>query len=112
QNAWMNVAERLRMEASRGDTAASRRLVQAALREQWKPYVVQLERRRRALTALGRESDAATGAQRLAVESDMTRLTDRILESYQGLVDVVLALGRGGVAVAEQRAYLTRGLHD
>jgi small conductance mechanosensitive channel len=113
QNGWMDVAERLRGEVSqRGDTAASRRFVVATLREQWKPYVTQLERRRRALTALGRDSDAASGAQRLAVESDMTRLTDRILESYQGLVDVVLALERGGVALPEQRAYLTRGLRD
>jgi small conductance mechanosensitive channel len=109
----MDVAERLRGEASqRGDTAASRRFVVATMREQWKPYVSQLERRRRALTALGRESDAASGADRLAIESDMTRLTDRILESYQGLVDVVLALERGGVALSEPRAYLTRGLRD
>jgi len=113
QDGWMDVAERLRDETSqRGDTAASRRFVGAALREQWKPYVSQLERRRRALAALGRESDAASGAQRLAVESDMTRLTDRILESYAGLVDVVLGLERGGVALSEQRAYLTRGLRD
>jgi len=113
QDGWMDVAERLREEVSQhGDTAVSRRLAQGTLREQWKPYVTQLERRRRALTALGRESDAATGAQRLTVESDMTRLTDRILESYQGLVEVVLALERGGIAVSEQRAYLTRGLRD
>jgi small conductance mechanosensitive channel len=113
QNGWMDVAERLRDEATqRGDTAVARRLVAATLREQWKPYVAQLERRRRALTALGRQSDAATGAQQLAIESDMTSLTDRILESYQGLVDVVLALERGGVALPEPRAYLTRGLRD
>jgi len=113
QNGWMDVAERLRDEATQqGDTAAARRFVAATLRAQWKPYVAQLERRRRALTALGRQSDAATGAQQLAIESDMTSLTDRILESYQGLVDVVLALERGGVPLSEPRAYLTRGLRD
>jgi len=111
ESAWMSVAERLRdVAAERGDTAADRRLAAAALREQWKSYMTQLERRRRQLAGLGRESDAATGAQRLSIESDMTRLSDRILESYQGLVGVVLALERAGIDLSEQRAYLARGL--
>jgi small conductance mechanosensitive channel len=113
ENAWMTVAERLReVEPERGDTAAARRLVQAMLRDQWKPYMSQLERRRNELTRLGRASDAATGVQRLSIESDMTRLSDRILESYQGFVGVVLALERAGIDVSQQRAYLTRGLRD
>ena len=110
---WLAAAERLRDVATdHGDTAAARRLVQSALRDQWKGYMNQLERRRRQLAALGRQSDASIGVQKLTVESDMTRLSDRILESYQGLVGLVLTLDRAGIDVSEQRAYLTRGLHD
>jgi small conductance mechanosensitive channel len=113
ESAWMNVADRLRDVASaHGDTAAARRLVQSVLRDQWKAYMTQLERRRGELTELGRESDAATGVQRLTIESDMTRLSDRILESYQGFVSLVLALEHVGIDASEQRTYLTRGLRD
>jgi small conductance mechanosensitive channel len=112
QSSLMAVAERLRSESSRADTATSRRLVESMMREQWPAYRVQLERLRRALVALGRKSDAATGVERLAIESDMTRLSERILESYQGFVDELLAFERGGVDITPQRAYLTQGLRD
>ena len=110
QRSLMDVAEQL--HAAPAGEGAARRDVVAMLREQWPSYVAQLERRRRALSALGRESDAATGVQRLAIESDMTRLSDRILESYRALVDEVLAFDREGVDIAEQRTYLTQGLRD
>ena len=113
ESAWMTVSEKLRDVATEhGDTAAARRLVQSVLRDQWKAYMNQLERRRSELTTLGRASDAATGVQRLTIESDLSRLSDRILESYQGFVGLVLALERVGIDVSEQRAYLTRGLRD
>jgi small conductance mechanosensitive channel len=113
QRGFVAVAEKLRTGPSdEAERSAARRAAADLLREQWKPYVVQLERRRAALTALGRESDAATGARLLSIESDMTRLSDRILESYQGLVDALLALEREGVDITEQRAYLTLGLRD
>ena len=113
QRRWMAVAEELRTGPAPGpERDAVLRFVNATLREQWPSYVAQLERRRRALVTLGRESDAATGVQRLTIESDMTRLSDRILESYRALVDEVLALEGEGVNVAEPRAYLTQGLRD
>jgi hypothetical protein len=106
----MTVAERLREVARNGATRRRpARLAAAALREQWKPYMTQLERRASPARRLGRASDAATGVQRLSIESDMTRLSDRILESYQGFVGVVLALERVGIDVSEQRAYLAAG---
>ena len=109
----MDMADRLHSQAARGpEGAASRQLVTVTLREQWPRYLAQLERRRRAIQALGKASDAATGAQRLAIEADMTRLSERIIESYQDLVDAVLALERDSIGLSDQRAYLGRALRD
>src|SRR5262245_51764232 len=110
---FARIAELLRTEVAGGaDAATARRLVEVTVRAQWPGVVKQLERRRRQLTALGRSGDAATGLQRLTVESDMTRLADRILDSYRTLVDDVLALERDGLRVTAQRTYLTGVLRD
>jgi small conductance mechanosensitive channel len=109
----MEIAAGLHARMERGnEDAASRQLVVATLHEQWPRYVSQLERRRRAMAALGKASDAASGAQRLEIESDMTRLSDRIVDSYRGLVDAVLALERDGIDMSEQRTFLTQGLRE
>jgi small conductance mechanosensitive channel len=109
----MAVAEQLRSEMDRGaDVTADRAGIEAGLREQWPGYVNQLERRRRQLATLGRASDAASGLQRLAIEADLTRLSDRVLDSYRAFVDAVLALERDQIDVSQQRAFLTQGLRD
>ena len=109
----MAVAEELQVKLERGeDVASDRKRVQAAFRGQWPGYVYQLERRRRQLSALGRASDVASGSQGLVIEADMTRLGDRVLESYRALVDAVLALERDRIDVTAQRTYLTQGLRD
>ncbi|HXS82261.1 MAG TPA: mechanosensitive ion channel family protein [Methylomirabilota bacterium] len=109
----MAVAEELQAKLERGeDVSSDRKRVQAAFRGLWPGYVYQLERRRRQLSALGRTSDAASGSQRLVIEADMTRLSDRVLESYRALVDAVLALERDRIDVTTQRTYLTQGLRD
>ena len=113
QHGWLEVAAALHDEApGGGERTADVKATQVMLRQQWASYIAQLERRRRAFSVLGRRSDAASAVDRLEIEADRSRLSDRILESYQGLVDAVLALDRGGVDVSRQRAYMAQGLRD
>jgi len=111
QEGALALAERIKDEADHGrDMTSVRDTVNQAVRSAWPGFLSQLERRQRMLEALGRASDAATGPQRVEIESEMTQVGDRIVTGYESLVDLVLALERVGIDVAGQRAYLTAGL--
>ena len=105
------LADKIKAEKSRGrDVTEVKRILNEAVRLEWPPYLAQLQRRDRALSALNKSADAVSGAERLAIESQMTQQVERLLETYQSLVDVLLALERIGIDVSEQRAYMVRGL--
>ena len=105
------LAEKVKAEKSRGrDVSEVKRVLNEAVRTEWPPYLAQLQRLEQALSALGMSGDAASGAERLAIESQMTQQVERLLETYQSLVNVLLALERIEIDVSEQRAFLVHGL--
>jgi small conductance mechanosensitive channel len=79
-----------------------------AIRAGWSRYERHLERRQEGTQALFAARDAATGAERLAAETRITEQGERTAQMIEDLVDVVLALERLGVDVAEQRAFTMR----
>jgi len=105
------LAEKVKAEKSRGrDVSEVKRVLNEAVRTEWPSYLAQLQRREQALSALGMSGDAASGAERLAIESQMTQQVERLLETYQSLVSVLLALERIEIDVSEQRAFLVHML--
>lgn len=105
------LADKVKAEKSRGrDVTDVKRVLNEAVRVEWPPYLAQLQRWERRLSASSKSSDAASGAERLAIESEMTHQAERLLEAYQSLVDVLLALERIEIDVSEQRTFLVHGL--
>ena len=105
----LEVADRIKAEQGKGrDVTEAWRILNDGVRGEWPLYLAQLQRRERALDEMARSSDAASGAQRLAIESEMTRQAERLLEAYQSSVDVLLALEPIGIDVSKQRAFLVR----
>jgi small conductance mechanosensitive channel len=105
------LAEKVKAEKSRGrDVSEVKRVLNEAVRTEWPSYLAQLQRREQALSALAMSGDAASGAERLAIESQMTQQVERLLETYQSLVSVLLALERIEIDVSEQRAFLVHML--
>ena len=108
----LEVANLMRAEQAGGkDLTGERLVVSEGIRQSWPRYLTQLERRQRQLDQLSSARDAATGAARLAAESEMTRQSDRVVTAYETLVDLLRAFERVGIELPEQRAYLTRALH-
>jgi len=104
------VADRIKAEKAKGrDVSEVLRALNQGARDEWSRYQNHLERWDRAMMELARASDAASGAQRLEIETQMTAQAERLLQAYQTLVDVVLAFQRIGVDVSEPRAYLMHG---
>ena len=109
--AIIGAADMIGAERARGaDVTRSRRAIESALREEWPRFLVQIRRWQRRLADLGSLSDAATGSERLTIEARMTQQTDRLLESYQTMVDAVLALQRVGIDVSAQRKFVVEAL--
>jgi small conductance mechanosensitive channel len=107
----LDLADKIKTEKSRGgDVTEVMRILSGAIRSQWPPYLAQIKRRQQAFGALSKSADIASGAERLAIESQMSEQSDRLLEAYQSLVEALLALERIGVDMTEQRAYVVRGL--
>jgi len=107
----LSVIERIREEEGRGvDVAEARRVLAEGARQDWPRHLQQLQRRAQALVAMGHASDAAAGAERVAIESQMSQYSDRLLGNYESFVDILLALERARVDVSRPRALLTEAL--
>jgi small conductance mechanosensitive channel len=107
----LSVIDRIRGEEARGvNVSEARRALAEGVRQDWPLELQQLQRRAEALVALGRTSDAASGAERVAIESQMSQYSERLLGSYESFVDILLALERARVDVSRPRALLTEGL--
>lgn len=110
-NGLLAVVDSIELAGSRGsDESESKRLLSQEVRKYWPRYMARLERRRRTLIQMGLDSEAAEGAARLTIESEMTRESERQVVAYEGLVDEVLAMERAGIDVAEQRRFLVSRL--
>ena len=106
----LELADKIESERGKGrDLTEPLRVLTEAVRGEWPSYLVQLQRRERALIELTRSGDEASGARRLAIESEITRRAGRLLEAYESFVNVVLALERVKIDVSMQRAFLVRG---
>jgi len=104
------VADRIKTDQGKGrDVSEALRALKEGAQDEWPRYLSQLQRFDRTMVVLAKESDAASGPQRLAIETQMTAQADRLLQAYQALVDVMLAVERLGLEVSEQRAFLVQG---
>jgi len=104
------VADRIKTDQGKGrDVSEALRALKEGAQDEWPRYLSQLQRFDRTMVVLAKESDAASGPQRLAIETQMTAQADRLLQAYQALVDVMLAVERLGLDVSEQRAFLVQG---
>jgi hypothetical protein len=106
--AFANAVEELSGEGL--DVADARRSMSDAVNEDWPRYQSQLKKRTKDLARLNRDSDALSGAERVAIETEMSEQSDQLLRAYQSLVDVTLALEGAGVDVSKQRKFLVDGL--
>ena len=107
------VAGKIKAEQSRGkDVTETLQVFKEALRREWPREMAQLRRRNEALAALSISRDEASGAERLAIESEMTRQADRLLQSYQSLADALRALDRIDIDTSEPRAFLVDELRS
>jgi len=105
------VADRIKTDQAKGrDVSEALRALKEEARDEWPRYQSQLQRFGRTMAELARESDETSGAQRLAIETQMTAQADRLLQAYQALVDVMLAVEKLGLDVSEQRAFLVPGI--
>jgi small conductance mechanosensitive channel len=110
-SAVISLAERMAKETARGrDLSAVRKELGTLIGGTWPRYLAQLEHRQQVLNRLRDSSDTVTGAKRLAIESEVTRHSDRLFESYQSLEEVLGALERVGFDISEQRDFITRSL--
>jgi len=103
--------DRVEKAQARGqDVSQVREILNEGLKKEWPRYRDQLQERERALLALSKTSDAAPDAERVALESQMSQQSDRLLEGYQTLLNALLALERIGVDISEPRAHLTKSI--
>jgi small conductance mechanosensitive channel len=105
------VAARIKEAESHGaDVSTQRRMLNEALREDWPRYLGLLKRQFQDLVSLSKASDAATGAERLVIESAMSGQADQLLRAFESLVDVMVALEGIGIDDSEQRKFLEERL--
>jgi small conductance mechanosensitive channel len=105
------LADRMPREGSRGqDLTGLRTELARFVRDAWPRYLARLQRRQRNLYQLGDSAESVSGAKRLALEAELTRQADRLVEAYRALVDVLLALERIGLDVSDQREYIVRSV--
>lgn len=96
--------ERIRNKG--GDLSAAKPVVEQAVRSGWPRYLRQLERREILMQELFEKRDAATGPQRLVVESEASEQSERTIRMYRDLVAALLAVERLGVDIGKQRSYV------
>jgi small conductance mechanosensitive channel len=89
-----------------GDMSVVTRVVEQEVRSGWPRYVRQLDRRERLLQALLDKRDAATGTQRLAIESEIAEQSERTVQLFWDLATALLQIERLGVDIGEQRSYV------
>jgi small conductance mechanosensitive channel len=107
----LEIARQVKVEQDRGgDVSAIREALDAGVRVEWPRTLAQLQRRERVMSQLNTASTAATGAERVDVETRATQLSKRLLDMYRSLVESILALERIGVDVSEPRAFLVEKL--
>jgi small conductance mechanosensitive channel len=107
----LSVIASIRDAEARGvDVTEARRALAEASAQEWPRHLAQLEGRARSLVAMGRASDAASGAERVTIEAQMSQYSDRLLGNYEWFVDVLLALERAGIDVSQPRALVTEAL--
>ena len=110
-SAVISLAGRMSQETSRGrDLTGVREELGTLIRGTWPRYLAQLEHRQQVLNQLRDSSETVSGSKRLAIESEVTRHSDRLFEAYRSVEEVLLALGRVGFDISEQRAFITRSL--
>ena len=103
--------DKVDQEQARGkDVSEIRRILNDGLKVEWPHYRDQLQQRERALLALAKSSDTTSNVDRVSIEAEMSRQSDRLLEGYQILLDALLALDRIGVDISEPRAHLVQRL--
>src|SRR5262245_19760759 len=111
RTAALAFAERIKTEQGRGvDLSEARRNMSEAVDEDWPRYQSQLKSRVKDFTQMNKASDALSGAERVAIEAEISERGDQILRAYQSLVDVTLALEGAGVDVSKQKQFLVDGL--
>ena len=96
--------ERIRKQG--GVLSAARPVLEEVVRSGWPRYLRQLERRKILMQTLFEKRDAATGAQRLAVETEITEQSERTIRVYRDLVATPLVVERLGVDLGKQRSYV------
>ena len=105
--ALLAAAEHLRRQESAGaDLSESRRVLDEMVQRGWPRYQGMLRDVQDEFERLRRERDAVSGAQRVAIESHMSDLSDRQSAHYHALVDAMLALERVGVDVSVPRQFV------
>jgi small conductance mechanosensitive channel len=110
-NGLLEVVEKVEKEEARGkDVTQIRRVLNEGLQREWPRYRDELQQREQELRALSKSKESASSAERLEIESEMNKHSDRLLEGYQSLLDVLLALDRIGVDISEPRAHLVQKL--
>jgi len=98
------LSDNLRRQESMGrDLSGPRRIVNDLMARGWSRYQALLGSVAVDYDTLRRKRDAASGVERLAIESRMSDLSDRQSVHYRSLVNALLAMDRAGVAVAEPR---------
>jgi small conductance mechanosensitive channel len=105
------LAEKIKAEKNRGrDVTEFVRLLNSGVPERWSRHLALIQRWEHGIAELTRAGDAASGAQRLAIETDLTRQSERLLEAYRMLVNVLLAFEKLEVDLSKPRAFLVHGL--
>jgi small conductance mechanosensitive channel len=102
----MAAGELERIHKQGGDLSAARSVVHQAVRSGWPRYLRQLERREILMRTLFESRNAATDAQRLAVESEITEQFERTIRMYRDLAAALVVVERLGVDVGKQRSYV------
>jgi small conductance mechanosensitive channel len=92
------------------DLTGLRDELRALVRGAWPRYLSRLQRRQQGLYQLGDSSETLSGAKRLAIETELTRQSDRLVEAYRALVDVMIALEQIGLDLSDQREYVIRSV--
>ena len=92
------------------DLSAAQSMLKTAVRSGWPRYLRQLERRETVLAAMFDRRGAATPAQRLAIETEISDYSERTARMYRDLVEAMLVVERLGVDVGQQRSFMVEKL--
>jgi len=100
-----------KLKESGGDPAAViQSVLKPAVQSGWPRYLRQLERREPVMAALIEQRDAASPAQRMAIETEISEYSDRTARMYRDLVEAMLVVEELGVDVGQQRSFMVKRL--